>query len=944
MFFGYGNLPIIFGRNPENEKNIYLNIIYLISPEMKFSKPVLIGILLIISVQLSAQSEITIYDGTTGLLGIRMQNDTAEILTVIPKSPASKSKLRYHDQILTINGHPVSGNGTSNTRLKALLTGSSEDSLSLLVKKHPTDSLISLCLHNDPNLHGLKYHSFEYLVDSMKKWDIRDIISDSLQGQFTDPAISRCLVYSIEPGSPAAQKGILPGDFILSLATEMDVEDYEIGMDNLASVTRDSFLTVQRDSQLIQLNLNPSQKGAMEGVLSQYKTDFEQSCIWIRITATNKILNNRSYLFSFPEMEGGGGRVDLYELSNGGGIHKKQAGVSLPVESRDFIYKDWCAVQVNLVKGAKQTFYARLSSEKEIESTSMIVIARETIVNHDRIERMILSGFYGMMLIISLYYLILFFTGRQPRFLFFSLYILSFGLLLFTLEGFPGEYFWKNAGLLKAYTSSYDFILFSAVSIFFLLFGRAYLDLKRSLKGWNISVLILIGLIILTISLLSFLTIADPPGLDGFRLIIIWAYILSCMLIPMFILMIPAIMRIREGNGPAWFFLISNIFLAISIFLSYNNTSIRFTSYSIYHPEFASMILIVAVYLASVIQFLLFSVGLAQKMKIDEKDKKLAQVRVIEQLRENEKLKDKLTRELEQKVRERTSEIMEQKEEIEAQRDEIEAQRNHLTDSISYAERIQVAVLPRREYLDKVMPEYFVLFKPRDIVSGDFYWIREIRDHLVVVVADCTGHGVPGAFMSMLGIALLNEQIGEKQLESPGNILNSLRKKMKETLAQEGRQYEQQDGMDMALAIIDRKGQELKFAGAYNPLYLIRKKQQAGEKHLEQHLSMSREDRQLFELKGDRQPIAIHSIEDDFKSTRVALQKGDTIYLFSDGFVDQKGGPGMRKFLSKNFKKLLLEIQHLPMARQKSHLEESFESWRDGFEQMDDILVMGIRI
>lgn len=943
MFFGSFNLPIIYATNPGNEKNIYLNLINSESCFMKIAILAVFSTFFLVLNQLSAQSEITIYDGTSGIQGTRMQNDTAEILSIIPKSPASKAGLRYHDQILRINGHPVSGNGTGIIQLKALLTGSANDSLSLLVKKNATDSLISLSLYNDLHLHELIYDTFEYLVDSLEKWTIRDISADSMQLLFSDPSTSRCLVHSVEPGSKAAQKGLLPGDLIISLRPEMKRGDYEIGMDNLDLVTVDSSIVVKRDSQVIHLDLNPSIRGSMEGVLSQYKYDFKQSCIWLKINTANKIINSRPYLFSFPEMAGNG-IVDFYEISSDGGITDKRAGISLPVESRDFNYKDWCAVQVHLVKGAKQTFYARLSSENDIESPYTIVIAQETILSHDRIERMILSGFYGMMLIISLYYLVLFFTGRQPRFIFFSLYILSFGVLLFTLEGFPAEYAWKHTQLFNTYTSSYDFVLFSMVSVFFLLFGRAYLDLKRSLKGWNISVLVLIGLIILSITLFGILNHLKNPDLEGFRFVVLWAYLLTALLFPMFILIIPAIMRIREGSGPAWFFLISNIFLAISIFLSYNTTSIRFSAYTLYRPEFATMMLIIAVYLAAVIQFLLFSVGLAQKMKIDEKEKKLAQERVIEQLKENEKLKDKVTRELEQKVQERTREIREQKEEIEAQRDEIETQRDHLTDSINYAERIQAAVMPHQEYVNAVLPEYFILFKPRDIVSGDFYWIREIKDHLVVAAADCTGHGVPGAFMSMLGIAFLNEQIGESQIESPGNILNNLRKKMKETLAQEGRQYEQQDGMDIALAIIDRQGKELQFAGAYNPLYIIRKQQKAVDKLLEAHLSLSGDDYQLFELKGDRQPIAIHSVEADFESMRISLQKGDSIYLFSDGFVDQKGGPGSRKFLSKNFKKLLLEIQHLSMDQQKSHLEERFESWRNGFEQMDDVLVMGIRI
>ena len=197
--------------------------------------------------------------------------------------------------------------------------------------------------------------------------------------------------------------------------------------------------------------------------------------------------------------------------------------------------------------------------------------------------------------------------------------------------------------------------------------------------------------------------------------------------------------------------------------------------------------------------------------------------------------------------------------------------------------------------------------------------------------------------MSMLGIAFLNEHIGKSQIEQPGEILNSLRNKMKETMSQEGRLHEQQDGMDMALAIIDKEGRELQFAGAYNPLYIIRDKKQAKEKKLEQYFSLEEGDYQLYELKGDRQPIAIHAMEAKFETRKVALQKGDTLYLFSDGFVDQKGGPKKKKFLSKNFKKTLLEIQPGSMEKQKRQLEETMDTWQKGIEQIDDILVIGIR-
>lgn len=324
----------------------------------------------------------------------------------------------------------------------------------------------------------------------------------------------------------------------------------------------------------------------------------------------------------------------------------------------------------------------------------------------------------------------------------------------------------------------------------------------------------------------------------------------------------------------------------------------------------------------------------------------------------------KRNRELESKVRERTREINEQKEEIEAQRDEIEAQRDEIEkqrdivvsqnqeikDSIHYAERIQKAILPHEKYMEAVMPEYFVIYKPRDIVSGDFYWVKEIGNQLIIVAADCTGHGIPGAFMSMLGITLLNDHIGTGHLEKPGELLSILRLKVKAILAQEGKLEEQKDGMDMALAILDGETRVLRFSGAYNPLYLIRKMENgtAPFKGIDTEDGMYREltgdGYRLVEIKGDRQPIGIHSMESDFTSHTLTLEPGDSFYLFSDGYLDQFGGSGRKKFKSLNFKKLLLSLQDEPLLEQKKLIEKAFEEWKGVNEQIDDICILGVKV
>ncbi len=304
----------------------------------------------------------------------------------------------------------------------------------------------------------------------------------------------------------------------------------------------------------------------------------------------------------------------------------------------------------------------------------------------------------------------------------------------------------------------------------------------------------------------------------------------------------------------------------------------------------------------------------------------------------------KRQKELVNEVRSATIEIRHQKEEVETQRDLVILQKQQITDSINYAQRIQDAVLPNKEYMDEIMPEYFVFFKPRDIVSGDFYWVKEVQDHLVIVGADCTGHGVPGAFMSMLGITLLSNLIGDRCFNTPGAILDQLRLQIKELLVQERNGEAQKDGMDMVVAILNKTTRELHYSGANNPLYLVRNKVHLQEKELESCQSMDNEDFQLFDLKGDKQPVGVHWVETDFTSRTIKLHKQDTIYIFSDGIVDQYGGKNRKKYKSVNFKKLLLSIQEETLDKQKQLVEDTFETWRGDHEQIDDVCVIGIRV
>jgi len=268
--------------------------------------------------------------------------------------------------------------------------------------------------------------------------------------------------------------------------------------------------------------------------------------------------------------------------------------------------------------------------------------------------------------------------------------------------------------------------------------------------------------------------------------------------------------------------------------------------------------------------------------------------------------------------------------------EEIVEKNKSITDSIMYAKRIQNALLTPDENIEKLFSENFVLFKPKDIVSGDFYWFAKIEKPdkepvILTVAADCTGHGVPGALMSMLGISSLAEMaknlenLSEEDFDA-GKILNELRNKIKVSLRQTGKTGEQKDGMDIALCMFDYNAKKIHFAGANNPAIIVRN----GE---------------LIEYKGDRMPIGIHVGEEkEFTNHLIDWKKDDVIYLFSDGFADQFGGNNGRKFLIKNLRKLLLSIHHETMIKQKSLLEEALESWKNSYDQVDDILVVGLKI
>jgi serine phosphatase RsbU (regulator of sigma subunit) len=262
---------------------------------------------------------------------------------------------------------------------------------------------------------------------------------------------------------------------------------------------------------------------------------------------------------------------------------------------------------------------------------------------------------------------------------------------------------------------------------------------------------------------------------------------------------------------------------------------------------------------------------------------------------------------------------------IERQKFELELRNKNITDSLNYAQRIQEALLPSEEYFRNHFEDSFIFFKPKDIVSGDFYWIGEKGDKVFIAAADCTGHGVPGALMSMIGLEIIEKTINEANIETPSKILAVLNKGLEKTFSREkniGTII--RDGMDIGLCVIDKKNNKLIYSGAFFPLYLIR-------------------NNSLIEIKGDKIIIGMNTEGISYTDHELDLMEDDILYIFSDGYVDQFGGSENKKFMYRRFRYLLLTIHKFPVNDQKSILDENIKTWIGRNGQIDDIMVIGFR-
>ncbi|MBC7864894.1 MAG: SpoIIE family protein phosphatase, partial [Bacteroidia bacterium] len=280
------------------------------------------------------------------------------------------------------------------------------------------------------------------------------------------------------------------------------------------------------------------------------------------------------------------------------------------------------------------------------------------------------------------------------------------------------------------------------------------------------------------------------------------------------------------------------------------------------------------------------------------------------------------------KVKQKANSLLNQKNLIIEEKSKIvEEQNKDITDSIRYAQRIQAAILPPDKLWYSILPDSFVLYRPKDILSGDFYWVEETEHHIFFAAADCTGHGVPGALMSVVNFNLLNKAALEKNIVKPDEILNAVNEWLTGSLHQTFQESTVKDGMDIAVCVIDKKTKQFHFAGANNPMYIIA-------------------NGQIKIIAGDKFPVGafIEEQRRSFTNNVFPITGNETVYIFSDGYADQFGGPKGKKFKYKPFQEKILSIQNLTLQKQKHELLKTFEDWKGDLEQIDDVLVVGVKL
>ena len=661
---------------------------------------------------------------------------------------------------------------------------------------------------------------------------------------------------------------------------------------------------------------------------------FTASAYWFKFQIKDNSTLHKQYFLEldYPPMD----KIEFFYKDDTDAWKTRTFGDFRPFAERSVLYKT-NLIPIQHKNAETQTYYIKITTEGSLQFTPTLY-SSEKLSSHIALSEILIGIWYGGFLVMFLYNIFIYFTLRDISYLYYCIFIVVYSVgVQATIQGHAFQYLWGNA---IWWASEVMVIGIFASMVLAMLFTLNFLYTKKFAPFahkllWGYIIVCTIGTFACFVIPYSLAISLGTLGL-----------LVLCV-----ILMYSGVSTYRSGNRAALFFTIAWSCFFVGVVVQV------FVARNILPSEgllkFSSAI-------GSFLEVIFLSIALADKIRIFRVEKEKAQLQVVASVKENERIILDQNQNLESKVQERTQElqqkqeeIMSQNEELQQNQEEILAQREFIEtknkelmevndqvgQSIQYASTIQRALLPSSVEILKQATDYFNIYLPKNVVSGDFYWYAKVDNQLFFAAVDCTGHGVPGAFMSMIGNTLLNEIVKEARVFSPERILMLLH----EGVVKDLRQTEtgNTDGMDVCLVRIDvdsndtadtdnqqNKTFQLTFAGAKRPLYIY-------------------QNNQITELKGDRMHVGgtqlSHQTESSYHNQIVTVQKGDCIYLSSDGFVDSPS-PKREKFSNERLKTLLLTYAKEPMHLQKKFLLDELFSFQKSTPQRDDVLLMGIRI
>jgi serine phosphatase RsbU (regulator of sigma subunit) len=614
---------------------------------------------------------------------------------------------------------------------------------------------------------------------------------------------------------------------------------------------------------------------------------FSRSNIWIRFTLDGNQFTDDSFILEVknPVLD----RIDLYEFHSTEYKLINETGDLLEHSSRQINHRNF-RFDIRLSEQEQKVYYLMVNSGGEQLYVPLILHSKSKVAVIDLKDQIIIGSYFGIIIFVILFNLFLYLIIQERSHIYYVLYNFNLLLLQVSLTGFGFQFLWPDSPYLANVTNPF----FASVAVFSLLkFSQYFLQLKKFFPKVN-RVFQITGGIILVNAVISLFNV--QPLL---YVAIVAVNVLTLLLNVAIILV--AIGVVRKGFGPAKFFLAAFIILVLTVF------GFILTNLGVIQSDFfASNGLLIG----SAMEVVLLSFAIVDKFR-NYKDDALNNLRALNKLQIEQNVV------LERKVEERTREIFEQQQEI--------------LSSIRYAERIQRNILPNEAAMQSLFPKSFVYYLPKDIISGDFYWINENRDStneqniLRFATGDCTGHGVPGAMMSILGYNLIREALEHFPKGSSAQLLEEMDRLLKSALNSGAYAYAS-DGMDIVICQIDLDKDILNMSGANLGVIVYR-------------------EGALIDLKGTRRPLGLidEKLLKPFEDIQFDLQKGDIIYTFTDGYVDQFGGGDQKKLKQKGLKELILQIADLPLNEQKEALHQFHLNWRGELEQVDDICIMAIQ-